>query len=104
MTKSSNLSTSAKSYWLKNKKKVQLILPLLIHRELVINFLEKANTFNDFLRQQVQPILNDSILLSMLTFCKNRGLNDTSFNYHKTLKVIQSLDPNKPHGQMEHAN
>ena len=46
-------STAPKTYWsiLKsfvNGKKIPLIPPILVNDQLVTNFLEKANLFNDF--------------------------------------------------------
>ena len=65
----------------------------------VTNVLEKTNIFNDFFNQQCQPMSNDDILPLIPTYYTNNRLNYISLNCNKILKVIQSLDPNKAHGQ-----
>ena len=80
-----------------NGWKTPLIPPIIVNGKLVTYFLEKGNIFNDFFSHQCQPSSNDSILPSIPTYTNNR-VNDLSFNYEKILKVVQSLDPNKPIG------
>ena len=65
--KLNDLSTSNKTYWsviktFINSKKIPLIPPLLVNNNLISNFREKANVFNDFFVQQYQPKANNSIL------------------------------------------
>ena len=72
-----------------NDRKVPLLPILLVNWKLVTNSLQTANIFNDFLSQQYQLILNDSIIPSMCTSCTNR-LSDISLNYAKMFKVIKS--------------
>ena len=66
-------STVPKTYWsiLKsfvNSKKILLIPPILVMDQLMTNFLEKANLFNDFFIQQCNTIENDSTLPNDLNF------------------------------------
>ena len=46
----------------------------------------------------MQANIKRCILLLILTYYTNNGLNYINFNYDKILKVIQSLDPNRAHG------
>ena len=60
-------NTAPKTYWsiLKsfvNGKKIPLIPPILVNDQLVTDFLEKANLFNEFFTQQCNAIENDSTL------------------------------------------
>ena len=66
-------NSAPKTYWsiLKsfvNGKKIPLIPPILVKDQLVANFLEKANLFNEFFTQQCYTIENDSTLLNDLVF------------------------------------
>ena len=51
-----------------NGKKIPLIPPTLVKDQLVTNFLEKANLFNEFFTQQCNTIENDSTLPNDLVF------------------------------------
>ena len=66
-------NSAPKTYWsiLKsffNGKKIPLIPPILVKDQLVTNFLEKANLFNEFFTQQCNTIENDSTLPNDLVF------------------------------------
>ena len=65
--KLNDLSTSNKTYrsvikTFINSKKTPFIPPLLVNNNLISNFREKGNVFNDFFVQQYQPKANNSIL------------------------------------------
>ena len=45
-----------------NGSKIPLISPLLVNNEFLTGFLDKANLFNDFFREQGRPITNNSSL------------------------------------------
>ena len=56
-----------KTYWsilktFANGSKIPLMLPLLVNNDFVTDFLNKANLFNNFFREQCRPITNDSSL------------------------------------------
>ena len=66
--------TGPKTYWkiiktFLNDTKIPLIPPLLVSNQLVSDFLEKANLFNDYLSKQRTAINNSA---SKYKFC-NRG-------------------------------
>ena len=89
--------TAPKTYWtiLKtfvNGSKIQLILHLLVNKESVTDFLDKASLFNDIFRKQCRPITNGSSLPNNQTTETVTRLNiDTD-------TIIRSLDPNKAYG------
>ena len=59
-----------------NGKKTLIIPPLLFNNNLIPNFSEKANIFNDFFVQQCQPIANNSILPTNQIFYTQNKLRD----------------------------
>ena len=59
-----------------NGKKTLIIPPLLFNNNLIPNFSEKANIFNDFFVQQCQPIANNSILSTNQIFYTQNILRD----------------------------
>ena len=92
-TNLANPSTSSKTNWsiLKtfvNGKKVPIIPPLLVTDKFVINFLEKANLFNEFSSKQCQLLQNNSTLLKSNTYQTENRLNDITFDNEKLLKII----------------
>ena len=92
-----------KTYWsiLKsfvNGKKIPLIPPILVKDQLVTNFLEKANLFNEFFTQQCNTIENDSTLPSDLVFETTERISSFDISKDDITKIIRSLDPNKDHG------
>ena len=102
-TKLNDPKTAPKTYWsiLKtfvNGSKIPLIPPLLVNNEFVIDFLEKANLFNDFFREQCRPITNDSSLPNKPTIETVTRLSDINIDTDTIIKLIRSLDPNKAHG------
>ena len=96
-------SIAPKTYWaiLKsfvNGKNIPLIPPILVNDQLVTNFLEKANLFNDFFIQQCNTIENDSTLPSDLNFETAERISSFDISKDKITRIIKSLDPNKAHG------
>ena len=95
--------TTPKTYWsilktFSNGSKIPLIPPLLVNNEFVTDFLEKANLFNDFFREQCRPITNDSSLPNKPTIETVTRLSDINIETDTIIKLICSLDPNKAHG------
>ena len=69
----------------------------MINNNLISNFREKANIFNDFFVQQCQPIANDSILQTdQILYTQNR-LRDFDIGCGKISKLINGLNPHKAH-------
>ena len=98
--KLNDTKTAPKSYWsiLKtfvNGSKIPLIPSLLLNNEFVTDFLEKANLFNDFFREQCRPITNDSSLPNKPII---ETVSDINIDTDTIIKLIRSLDPNKAHG------
>ena len=96
-------NSASKAYWsiLKsfvNGKNILLILPILIKDQLVTNFLEKANLFNEFFTHQCNTIENDSTLPNDLVFEITERLSSFDISKDQITKIIRSLDPNKNHG------
>ena len=101
--KLSDPKTAPKPYWSILKTfaeglKIPLIPPLLVNNEFVIDFLVKANLFNDFCREQCRPIKNDSSLPNNQAFETVTKLSDFNIDTDTIFKLIRSLDPNKAHG------
>ena len=65
----------------------------LVNNEFVIDFLVKANLFNNFFREQCRPITNDSSLSNNQTTETVTRLSDITIDTD-TIKFILSLDPN----------
>ena len=99
-------NSAPKTYWsiLKlfvNGKKIPLIPPILVKDQLVTNFLEKANLFNEFFTQQCNTIENDSTLPNDLVFETTERISSFDISKDEITKIIRSLDPNKAHGHDE---
>ena len=95
-SKANDPNLAPKTYWsiLKsfvNGKKIPLIPPILVNDQLVTNFLEKANLFNEFFTQQCNTIENYS----------KKRVSFFDISKDKSTKIIRSFDPNKAHGHME---
>ena len=98
--------TTPKTYWkisktFANGTKIPLILPLLVGNQLVTDFLEKANLFNDFFSQQCTTVDNDSSIPPNITFAIEQKLSTLEFCIDDIVKIIKLLDPNKAHGHDE---
>ena len=96
-------NSALKTYWsiLKsfvNGKKIPLIPPILVKDQLVTNFLEKANLFNELFTQQCNTIENDSTLPNDLVFETTERISSFDIYKDEITKIIRSLDPNKAHG------
>ena len=96
-------STSNKTCWsiiktFINSKKTPIIPPLLVNSNLISNFREKANIFNDFFVQQLQSIANNSILPTNQIFHTQNRLRDFDIDCGKFLKLISGLNLHKAHG------
>ena len=72
--------------------------PFLVNYKFVTCFLEKANLFNDFFREQCRPIKNDSSLPNNQTLEAVTSFSDINIDTDTIIKLIRSLDPNKAHG------
>ena len=81
-----------------NGKKTPIIPPLLVNNNLISDFREKANIFNDFFVQQCQAIANDSILPTNQIFSTQDRLRDFYNDCGKISKLINGLNPHKAHG------
>ena len=79
-------------------KKTPIILPFSVNNNLISNFREKANVFNNFYLQQCQPIANNSILPTNQIFYTKNRLRDFDIDYGKFLKLINGPNPHKTHG------
>ena len=100
--KLNNPNTSSKTYWsimktFVNGKKT-IIPPLLVNNNLIFNFREKANVFNDFFVQQCQAIANNSILPTYQIFYNQNRLRGFDNDCEKISKLINGLNPQKIHG------
>ena len=95
--------TSAKAYWsiLKtfyNAKKITLIPSTLVNDNLMSNFKEKANHFNNFFASQCTPVSTDSGLPNTANSLSNFSLSSIQFKDRDILKIIRSLNYDKAHG------
>ena len=78
-----------------NGKKTRNMPPLLVNNNLISNFIEKANIFNNFLVRQCQPIANSSIFPSNQILYKQNSLRDFDTDCGKVLRLINILNPHK---------
>ena len=88
MNKLSDPKTAPKAYWkiLKafvNATKIPLIPSLLVGNQLVPDFLEKANLFNDYFSKQCTTIDNNSAIPANTSFATKERLS--------TLKFVQVI-------------
>ena len=72
--------TAPKTYWkilktLVNDTKIPLIPPLLVGNQLVSDFLEKANLFNDYFNKQCTTIDNSSAVPAITSFVTKERLS-----------------------------
>ena len=101
--KLSDPKLNRKAYWgilksFTNWKKIPAIPPLLINNQLITNFHEKANNFNQYISNQCSVIDNSSKLpmykapytTSLLSFVDIKELDISN--------ILKSLDANKAHG------
>ena len=93
-------STSAKSYWTYNKRKIPLTPLLLVNNTFVTDFKEKANLFNELFCKQCTPVPNDSTLPTLLE-TPNETLSSIEIIASDIGKIIKALKLNKAHGHNE---
>ena len=84
-----------------NGSKIPLIPLLLVDNKLVTDFLDKTNLFNNFFAKQCTPISNDSTIPVSINFVTRERLSSLEFCVDDIVKIIRSLDQNKPHGHDE---
>ena len=84
-----------------NGNKIPLIPPLLVHNKLVIDFLDKANLFNNFFAKQCTPISNNSTVLVNINFETRERLSSLEFCVDDIVKIIRSLDQSITYGHDE---
>ena len=106
-SKLNNPKTSAKTYWLilksfDNGKKIldngKKIPPLLISKELISDFKMKANHFNSFFTALCTTLNNNSKVQGSQTYITDSNLSSLQFEDKDVIKIIRSLDINRPHG------
>ena len=95
--------TNAKTYWsiLKtffNGRKIPVIPPILVNGNLISDFKEKANRFNEFFSRQCTPLNNGSECPGQLVFVTNERLSTVVFDDQDIIKIIRALNINKSHG------
>ena len=79
-------------------EKTPLIQPLNVGNKLVTDVKEKARLFNEFFASKCTPVANDTSLLSLLNLNLTCNLSVINFTDDDILKIIRSLNINKPHG------
>ena len=81
-----------------NSKKNPLIPPLLINDKFVTDIKTKANILNNLFLGQCTSLKNDSAFPTSQRFLSLSRLHPLDFSLDEILKIIRSLDVNKPHG------
>ena len=84
-----------------NGTKIPLTFMLLLGNQLVSDFLEKADLFNDYFRKKSATIDNSSAIPVNTSFATEERLSASEICSGDVVKIIRSLDPNKAHGQDE---
>ena len=79
------------------KDKFNLIPPLLSNSRFVVDYETKAGVFNDFFVYQCR-ILNNSNVLPPLSYVTNSRLDTMVIDLYSIKSILDSLNPNKPHG------
>ena len=70
-----------------------MIPPLLVGNQLVSDFLEKANLFNDYFSKQCTTIDNNSAIPVNTSFVTEERLSTFEIFPSDIVKIIRSLDP-----------
>ena len=83
-------NSAPKTYWsiiksFVNSKQIPLLPPILVKDQLVTNFLEKANLYNEYFTQQCNTIENDSTLPNNLVFETTERI---SWIFHSHVKTV----------------
>ena len=81
-----------------NGNKTHTIPPLFVNNNLIYNFREKTNLFNNSFVQQCQIIVSNSILPTNQIFYAQNRLTDFDIHCGKILKLTNGLNPHKAHG------
>ena len=81
-----------------NWKKIQIIPPLLINDQLVTNFNDRANNFDEYFSNQCSVIDNSSKLLTDQAPYTTSLLSSIDVKESNILNILESLDANKAHG------
>ena len=84
-----------------NGTEIPLILLLLVGNQLVSDFLEKANLFNDYFSKQCTMIGNSSAIPANTSFVTEERLSTFEICPGDIVKIIRSLVHNKAHGHDE---
>ena len=98
-----------KGYWgilksFTNWKKIPIIPPLLINNQLVTNFNNKANNFDEHSLNQYSVIDNSSKLLTDQAAYTTSLLSSLDIKESDILDILESLDTNKAHGHDDVSN
>ena len=75
-----------------------MIPPLLVDNKLLTDYLDKVNLFNNFFAKQCTPISNDRAVPVNINFETRERLSSLEVCVDDIVKIIRSLDQNKPDG------
>ena len=97
-----NPKTAPKTYWsiistILSNKKTPIIPPVLVNGELVSDFEQKANLFNNYFASQFTPIKNASKLPNF-SYKTEKMLTSFDIKDDDILSVIKNLNDDKAHG------
>ena len=97
-----NPKTVPKTYWsIINKflsnKKTPIIPPVLVNGELVSDFEQKANFFNNYFASQCTPVKN-GIKLQNFSYKTEKVLTSFNIKDDDILSIIKNLNVDKAHG------
>ena len=84
-----------------NGTKIPLIPPLLVGNQLVPEFLEKTNLFNDYSSKLCTKIDNNSAIPANTSFVTEERLSTFEICPGDIVKILRSLDPHKALGHDE---
>ena len=80
---------------------IPLIPPLLVGNQLVSDFSEKTNLFNDYFSKQCTTIDNNSAIPANTSFVTEERLSTFEICPGDIVNIVKSLEPNKAHGNNE---
>ena len=80
-----------------SNKKIPAIPPLLVNREIISNFSQKASIFNKFFASQCTPLQNSSSL-PIFYLRTDEILSTLNIRDDDIFAIIKNLNPNKSHG------
>ena len=97
-----NPKTVSRTYWsIINKflsnKKTSIIPPVLVNDELVSDFKQKANLFNNYFASQCTPIKNGSKLPNF-SYKTEKILTSFDIKDDDILPIIKNINVDKAHG------